>query len=250
MKTFMTASFVCFLLLISIPISYAGWESSYQSKSYKFTYEVEGEIEVEPDTAVLPLMITVSAKSYLDALNQAKKLLDGFNQEIKVLGSDVFSATPLDFFKPHSGGRKSIDISFFSSGDDASQAILVFNVYVAFKSHHDFWVRAAFMAQANDFIASIENRYKKNDKILISPKKTYYEISEIEKYRGAIIKTVYAKAHQMAQIVAEAEGVDLRVDKVTFDQRIQKEVINFNRASLSINAKIDFTFDQASSINK
>jgi len=246
MKTFMTASFVILLLLILIPFSYAGWESSYGSKSYKFTYEVEGEIEVEPDTAVLPLMITVRAKSYSDALNQAKKLLNGFNQEIKSLGSNVFSATPSDFFKPQRGGRKSLDLSFFSSGEDESQAMLVFNVYVAFKSNHDFWERAAFMAQANDFIASIENRYKKNDKIKISPNKTYYEISDIEKYRGAIIKTIYAKAHQMAQIVAEAEGADLKVNKVAFDQRIQKEVINFSRASLSINAKIDFTFDQSS----
>jgi hypothetical protein len=169
MKTFITASFVIFLLLIFIPVGYAGWESSYGSKTYKFTYEVEGEIEVEPDTAVLPLMITVSAKSYSDALNQAKKLLNGFNQEIKALGSDVFSATPTDFFKPQRGGRKSLDLSFFRSGDDKSQAMLVFNVYAAFKSNHDFWERAAFMAQANDFIASIENRYKKNEKIIISP---------------------------------------------------------------------------------
>jgi hypothetical protein len=45
--------------------------------------------------------------------------------------------------------------------------------------------------------------------------------------------------------VAEAEGVELRVDKVTFDQRINKEIINFSRACFSINARIEFTFDQS-----
>ena len=90
-----------------------------------------------------------------------------------------------------------------------------------------------------------EKKYEKNDKITVSPKKTYYEILEIERYRGEVIKSIYSKAQEMAAIVAEAEGVELRVDKVTFDQRINKEVINFSRASLSINARIEFTFDQS-----
>lgn len=245
MKAVLATLWVLGLLLMLSPVGYAGWESSYRSESYKFTYEVEGEIEVKPDTAVLPLVIKVRAKSYSDSLKQARQLLDDINKDVKALGSDVFSLTPSDFFKPQGGGRKLLDVSFFGGGDDEPQAMLVFNIYVAFKDDHNFWKRAEFMAKGNDFVASLEKKYEKNDKITVSPKKTYYEISEIERYRGDIIKSIYSKAHEMAAIVAEAEGVKLRVDKVTFDQRINKEVINFSRASLSINARIEFTFDQS-----
>jgi hypothetical protein len=69
-----------------------------------------------------------------------------------------------------------LDISFFGGGDDEPQAMLVFNIYVAFKDDHNFWKRAEFMAKANDFVVSLEKKYEKNDKITVSPKKTYYEI--------------------------------------------------------------------------
>ena len=74
----------------------------------------------------------------------------------------------------------------------------------------------------------------------------YYEISNSEQYRSDIIKSIYTKAQSMAKIVAQAEKVELRVDEVKFDQNIKTEVINFNRASLSINAQINFTFDHNS----
>jgi len=86
--------------------------------------------------------------------------------------------------------------------------------------------------------------HEKNKKIKVTAKDVYYEISNIERYRGDIIKSIYSKAHNMASIVAQAEGVELRVDEVTFDQRINSEIINFGKASLSINARIEFTFDK------
>lgn len=46
----------------------------------------------------------------------------------------------------------------------------------------------------------------------------------------------------MADIVAKQEKVHLEVKHVTFDQCIGEEIINFNRASLTINANIDFIF--------
>jgi hypothetical protein len=100
MKAVLATLWVLGLVLMLSPVGYAGWESSYRSESYKFTYEVEGEIEVKPYTAVLPIVITVRARSYSDSLKQARQLLDGINKDAKALGSDVFSSTPSDFFKP------------------------------------------------------------------------------------------------------------------------------------------------------
>lgn len=232
-----------FLCLAAGSSSFAGYESSRWSDSHKFTYEVEGEIEVKPDVAVVPLIISVNSKSYSESLGQARQLLDGIKKGVAELGSSVFSATPSDFFKPQGGGRKLLDVSFFGGGDEQLQAALVFNIYVTFKPEHDFWQRAEFMAKANDFVVDLEKKHKKSDKIVISPREIYYEIHDVEKYRLEIVKSIYSKAHQMSSIVAEAEGVNLRVDEVTFDQRINKEVINFSRASLRINSRIEFSFE-------
>jgi hypothetical protein len=54
----------------------------------------------------------------------------------------------------------------------------------------------------------------------------------------------------MAEIVAKAEGSALKVDQVTFDQRIKSEVINFSRASLSLDARIGFASDKPSRAGK
>lgn len=80
------------------------------------------------------------------------------------------------------------------------------------------------------------------DRAVLPLKETYYEISEIEQYRGAIIKSVYTKSNLMADIVAKSAGMVLKIDQVIFDQHIQKEIINFGEASLSINAKFEYAF--------
>ncbi|MCP4347592.1 MAG: hypothetical protein GY795_18970 [Desulfobacterales bacterium] len=244
MKSVLTTLWSVTLFLMISSVGYAGWDSSYQSESYKFTYEVEGEIEIKPDAAVLPLIITVRSVSYSESLKKLRQLLEGFSKNVKTLGEDVFSSTPSDFFKSQDSGRK-LNVSFFGGNNDKYRAKLVFNIYVTFKDEHNFWQRAEFMAKANDFVASSEKKFEKNDKISVSSENIYYEISDMERYRGDIIKSVYSKAQEMAKIVAEAEGVKLRVDEVAFDQRINKEVINFSRASLGINARIKFTFDQS-----
>jgi hypothetical protein len=246
MKSFIAA---LGLFLVFSSVCFAGW-GSYSREPYKFTYEVEGEIEVKPDTAVLPLTITVSSKSYSESLKKVKTILDGIGKDVNAIDEKVYSTSPSDFFRSQENGRKILDVSFFGGGDDASSAALVFNIFMAFDDGHDFWQRAEFIAKANDYVSSLSKKYEKNDAISVSPEKIYYEISDVERYRADIIKSIYSKAQAMAKIVADAEGVKLRVDEVKFDQRINKEFINFSRASLGINAQIDFTFDQPSNPEK
>jgi len=250
MKVLVRTGWAFLLLVVLSTAGHAGFSSGNRNAFYKFSYEVQGEIEVKPDTAVLPLVITVRAKSNTDALNQAKQLLTAVTQEVKALGSEVFSSSPSDFFKPQNGNRKMVEVSFFKANEEETQAKMVFNIYVTFKEEHDFWQRAGFMAKANDFVAALEKKYQKNERINASSQDTYYEISDIERYRGEIIRSIYAKAHNMAEIVAKAEGTTLKVDQVTFDQRIKSEVINFNRESLSLDARIGFVFDKSSRSGK
>lgn len=232
---------ISFLFILN-SVCFAGW-SSYEGESYKFTYDVEGEIEVKPDTAVLPLIITVNSKSYSESLKKVRTMIDGIQKDVTALNEKVFSISPSDFYKPEEYGKDSFDVSFFGGKDDSLHAKLVFNIYIAFNKEHDFWKRAEFIAKANDYASSLSKKFDKNDQISIEIEKIYYEISNIEQYRSEIIKSIYTKAQSMAKIVAQAEKVELRVDEVKFDQHIKTEVINFNRASLSINAQINFTFD-------
>ncbi len=232
-----------FCLFVFNSVCFAGW-SSYERGSYKFTYDIEGEIEVKPDTAVIPLMITVNSKSYSNALKKIKTTVKKVQKDVKALDEKVFSISPSDFYKPQEYGKKLIDVSFFGNGKDSLNAKLVFNIYIAFKDEHTFWKRAEFIAHANDFVLSLSEKFQKNDNISIASNKIYYEISNTEQYRSDIIKSIYSKAQDMANLVAKAESVKLRVDEVKFDQHIKMEVINFSRTCLNINAQINFTFDQ------
>lgn len=236
---------ILFCLFIFNSVCFAGW-GSYEKDSYKFTYDIEGEIEVKPDTAVLPLIITVNSKSYSESLKKIKTLIKSVQKDVKTLNEKVFSMSPSDFYKPNEYGRKLMDVSFFGNDKDSLNTKLVTNIYITFKDEYNFWKRAEFIAQANDFALSLSKKFDKNDKISISSKKIYYEISDTEQYRSDIIKSIYSKAQNMATVVAKAEGVKLRVDEVKFDQHIKMDVINFNRACLNINAQINFTFDQPS----
>ncbi len=214
-----------FLLCLFVfnSVCFAGL-GSYEGDSYKFTYEIEGEIEVKPDTAVLPLIITVNSKSYSNALKKIKITVEKVQKDVNALNEKVFSMSPSDFYKPREYGKKLIDVSFFGNGKNSLNAKLVFNIYIAFKDEHNFWKRAEFIAQANDFVLSLSKKFEKKDNISIASNKIYYEISNTEQYRSDIIKSIYSKAQDMANLVAKAEGVKLRVDEVKFDQHIKMEV--------------------------
>ena len=197
---------------------------------------------MKPDMAVYPITITMTSKTHSDALEKLKKTIDFVRKDIENLGVDVFSSKLSDFYKKDGYRKKVQALKFFGVKDNKTQASLVLNLYVSFAQKNNFWTRASYIAKANDFIISLQNKFKGNENILIGTHKHHYRISNIEQYRKAIINSIYSKAQAMANIIADFEGVKLKIDKVKFGQKIQKSIIDFNNAKLTIQSEINFKF--------
>ncbi|GBC61821.1 hypothetical protein DENIS_2783 [Desulfonema ishimotonii] len=231
------------LLIISASACFAGL-NYYEEKVHKFNYTVEGEIEIKPDKAVFPIILTIQGNSYADSLKNTQRITHQIISELKQLDNTVFTASPSDFFKQRDRGKTLLDVSFWRNDENKPESKLIFNIYVNFKTDHTFWQRAEFLAEAHDFIDRFIKRYKEDETVSVYPEETYYEIDRIEQYREEIIRSIYEKAKTMADIIASEEKVNLDIRQVTFGQHIVKEILNFNRASLTINADIEFAFDK------
>ncbi len=242
MKTVRVIAMAVFLVFISSP-ALAGLGYS-REKTINFDYKVVGEIEIKPDKAVFPITITTNGKSYIDSLGAIRDIINEMTKELKKLDHTIFTSSPSDFFKPYDKGRKFLDVSFFSGERSRARSKLVFNIYVNFTRNHSFWQRAEFLAAAHDFIARFVIKYEKDEYATVSMEDVYYEIVNVEQYRDEIIRSIYKKAKIMADIISKEEKVKLEVRQVMFDQRIDKEILNFNRASLTINANLDFGYEK------
>lgn len=228
---------ICFVLCNS---AQAGLSYS-DSESHKFRYDVKGEITVRPDRAVFPVMITAKSKSYQQSLQLANQLLLDFKEDSKKLDNGVFSITSENFYRNNK--RSKINLSFFGDGDDNRAATkLVAFLVVDFKDKHDFDARAKYIAEALDFIDGFSAKSRAADHVSVVVEDSFYEISDVEQYREQIVSSVYNKAKLMAGIIAKNEKMTPGIREVFFDQYIGEDIINFNKASLFINAKIEYGF--------
>lgn len=156
------------LLLLFAQYAVAGM-NYYESQSHQFRYEVKGEVNIKPDTAVFPVTITVESESYQQALQKAQQLAAEFKTSAGKLNRKFFTVSSADFFKRHQRGKKlSLSVSFFdSSSEEDASAKLVSVLSIGFKADQDFDQRAGLIAEALDFVRGFKKRYEKNDKISV-----------------------------------------------------------------------------------
>ncbi len=104
-----TATFLAifFFLFLTTSTSFAGWGYSGK-RDLKFNYKVEGEIEIKPDKAIFPIIITTHGNSYIDSLNTTRNITNEITDELKKLDNTIFTSSPSDFFKP----RGAVKFSF------------------------------------------------------------------------------------------------------------------------------------------
>ncbi len=229
------------IIYVLIQPVFAGLDYSEKSQ-HKFRYEVKGEIIVKPDRAIFPIIITVQSKSYKFSLQNANKIVSALKSDTKKLDNEVFSISSSDFFKKHKR-RKKINLSFW--GDDnknAAKTKYIAYLIVKFNNTVTFEDRAKYIAESLDFINNFKKKYIKDENTSIYQEGSFYEIDNVEQFREKIVNSVYQKAKLMADIVGKYEGLVPVIKEVYFDQGIIEDIINFNSASLSINAKLEYTF--------
>ena len=232
---------LCFTAFIGLFVtsSFAGLDY-YEKQIHKFKYEVEGEIIVKPNRAVIPVIIDTYDINFEKSLIKAHEILSSTEAELKKWDSKYFSLTPADFFKPASRGKKILDVSFFGGEKDRKKTKLILYININFSDDQDFWTRAKLLAKAHDYLSTLKTRYKSKDDSSIHIGELFYEIIDAENYRAQIIETIYQKAKVTSSIIERKEKIILEIKHITFDQHIKKDIINFNSASLTINANIQF----------
>lgn len=234
--------FITLLSLTYLSPVFAGY-GSYDESSHQLKYDVKGEIEVKPDKVIFPIVITLKDKTYNSSLLQAKKVITELETALKNHDSQVFSFSSLDFYKPANRSGKSIDLSFFGRNDELSTTKLVSYLSINFSSSHAFWDRSKYVADALDLMRVYSKKYKEGENKSVYLEDAYYEINNIEQYRGTIVESIYSKARLMADIIAKQENLKPKIKFVSFNQNIQKDVINFSKASLTISAVIEYSFE-------
>lgn len=237
------AGILSLLLLATSQHLHAGYSSS-ESKYYKFRYDVRGEIEVRPDRAVFPLIIKARAVSYERSLNAANQVVNQLDTEARKLDADKFSVDTNDYAR-ETRRRSKINLSFFGNdSDDKKRATsrVVSYLVLYFSDADDFSRRATLVAKALDFINAFNSSYEDNRFISISSDEVFYEISDVEQYREQVVSSVYQKARNMAAVIGKQEKLKPVIKDVHFDQHITEEILSFNKAALSVGAKIEYRF--------
>ena len=228
-------------------LAHGGFSSDSDYKSYhkykhNFQYEIEGEIEVKPNAAHLPVTVKTTDKSYTSALGQSQKVLDALTKELKQMDESSFSISPTDFFKPKQYSKK-IDISFFKKDDDKVISNLNLYITIAFSDDDSFWEKAKRIATAMDFLQSFSKKYDSNDDIIIFQEPIFYDVQNKEDYREQIIRSIYVKAKKVADIIGTSEQKKVTIKEAQFDQHIKEDIPDFSKALLSIKAYIAFSFE-------
>ncbi|MBU2714188.1 SIMPL domain-containing protein, partial [Zooshikella harenae] len=209
---------------------------------HNFQYDIEGEIEVKPDVAYLPVTIQTMDKSYTTALSQSKTVLDKLFEELNALNEPSFSISPADFFKPKKYAKK-IDITFFDKREEDVNSNLNVYLIIDFAEKDSFWLKAKKIAVALDFMQGFSKNYESDDNITVTGKDIYYEVNNKEQYREKIVKIIYIKAKKVAELIGSSEKKKIAIKEAKFDQHIKEDIPDFNKARLSIGASIIFAFE-------
>jgi hypothetical protein len=223
-------------------VCYAGYGSSEGSSYHKFQYDIKGEIEIKPDYALFPFIVTVESKDFKSSLMKAKKIISEVEKKLKTLGKPNLSISSADFFEPHEY-KKRIYSSFFGEQKGKAKAQISSYFAIKFSEEDKFWDRAQYIASALDFLKGCKIKFEGADKIKFTYEEAVYHIENAEEYREKIVKSIYSKAKKAANIIAKQENKKPIIKEIKFDQMIIQEILNFNKASLSLDATIEFGFE-------
>lgn len=234
MKTLKVLFVFIFFFIFADSVN-AGYGSGRYYNNFK--YKVDGEIAVKPDIASYPVIVTIDSRSYKRSLSSAKRIISGISKDLKKLGKNEYSISTTNFFRSKKYSK--IKVTFFGGNKEKRRTKMIFNINVNFKDTHDFWKRAALIAEILDFIKSAQRRYS-NDTIKISQGERYFHINNVEKFRKDIISSIYKKAKTTASVIETNEKRKLKIVHITFGQNIKKSFLGFDKATLSLDANIEF----------
>jgi len=136
-----------------------------------------------------------------------------------------------------------LKVTFFGKDKDEASTNLTLCLTVKFEDKNDFWDRADSVAQALDFLDDFMKAHDRKENIALSREAMFYEVDNKEQFREEIVQIIYSKAKKVADVTDQNEGREPKVREVKFDQNIREDILNFNKALLSIDATMEFSFE-------
>lgn len=216
--------------------------SSYREEPARhYQYQIKGAVVVRPDKALFPLTISVQGKNYVQALAKANQVQQEIKKRLNKFDEKVYRLSPVNFYRQSVRGKRYTSISFFSKGrHNGPSASMLVNLVVRFTDRHSFQDRADMIARAYDFLNEVNGVYAEKKNMSVRTGSVQYGIDNVEKFRAMVVKQIYQRGKLMVDIVAKQEHAAAYIRKVHFSQDIQQNMHHFNKATLSIDAKIEF----------
>ncbi len=210
---------------------------------HKLKYEINGEIEVKPDRAHFPLIVSARGETYQASLRNATRVLEQLKDALQQENKSHFIISPADFFESDKSLKRMLKVTFFGKDKDEASTNLTLCLTVKFEDKNDFWDRADSVAQALDFLDDFMKAHDRKENIALSREAMFYEVDNKEQFREEIVQIIYSKAKKVADVIGQNEGREPKVREVKFDQNIREDILNFNKALLSIDATMEFSFE-------
>ena len=176
-------------------------------KEEKFYYRTDGEIQTKPTSAIIPISLKATEKSYYKALEICRKIINKISGDIINFKTYAISITYANYIDHHKK-NKIISVSFLSGNkDEMFSSNLQFFVKLNLNATDDFWIRTEMISKILDYLSiDFIKEYKNNENIEVKIGQIQYIIEDVESYRGKIISSIYDKAKSMAVVIAEKEN--------------------------------------------
>jgi len=227
--------FALFILLSSSCYAEYG-RGRYSSFNEDKKYIVKGEIEALPDSAVIKLVIKMESGSYEKSSKKLQELYSSIKERLQLIDKTHFSIHPSNISTREKSYKKSK--AFFGS-EESYKISIELNLKIKLFPM-DFWKRSELISKVIDFLVKEQKLLKEKDNLSLYFEEPSYLVENIEKYRSAIIESVYGKSKKIMDKIAEREGKTVVVKKMSFSPEIEQRVIDMQKAYLSIDVNIEF----------
>ena len=201
----------------------AGLKSGFTGKDYE--YDVQGEIYVAPDYAVLPVDIYVTGATYQQALSVAKGVATGAEESLRKqygqLVSVIWAGT--DTLGANSKNQQLV-LSFFVRSNIAAMK--------------DYWAKTELVAGISDAIEALRKKHDSDKHINIRTGQIEYHIADIESYRKGVIDSMTKKIELLRISANKLISGSPKVTTIDTDQQISAEVISIEKAALRMDAQV------------
>ncbi len=233
------------LILTACTLAYGGMSGrDVKDDPDSLEYEVTEAMEVQPDKAVFPFELRVSAADFTAAAASAHRIFTEMEQDLKKLDAARLSLSPADFRRDGSYGRKSDSFSLFK--DDKRPVAMIqldFLLTARLTGITDSWERINLTARAMDFLKNRAERFKKQEDTGFYYEYAGYDVENPQLYRDRIVQAIHANARGMADMTAGLEGRKAVMKTVEFGKDIRVKVVDMNRAFLSMDARMVFRLE-------